>query len=248
MTMEQDEIKPPRIEHGLPVWAVVTGGLVVLLVFTALLYVLAREIGKYSTAFSLESLSSSSRKEEKEVPPNRERAASGSAPAAETSVVSEEASTNPAAAAQTATPNTNELHGYITYGGKAILLSQAMAVLGKDKSRLALAFFSPDQADNEKPVLAVLLDFKDPAKGCSIDNVKRLSQVFNLKDLGNIKAQHVEIVRNQPEEMGQSLSDFTCELRSGGKVAFSLLGSDSRVLKPLGSTFGWGLRLSQEIQ
>ena len=65
--------------------------------------------------------------------------------------------------------------------------------------------------------------------------------------MGDIKAQRVELIRTTQSQITPELVGFSCDLRQGTKLTFQLSGSDPNVLKPHGGTFGWGVRLTQEI-
>lgn len=142
---------------------------------------------------------------------------------------------------------TYDIGAYLTYGGQAFTLNRASAKLSTDSSRLAIGLFEGTQDKKERPALSLLIEFYKPQPSCSIANIKEMLLVFDLRALGNVAAQRVQMTMRSPSEIQRSLAHFSCDLKPGGILKMQLLGADPKLLKPKGTTFGWGVRLSQEI-
>ena len=142
---------------------------------------------------------------------------------------------------------TYDIGAYLTYGNKASLLNRAVAKLSSDRKRLSVGLYEETQGSKEVPALAFIIDFKSPQKNCSTNSIKELAIFFNLKSMGNIAAQKAQVVERDASDIQLALSDFACELKPGATLTLSSLGSNPNLLKPSPTTFGWGVRLSQEI-
>lgn len=142
---------------------------------------------------------------------------------------------------------TYDIGAYLTYGGQAFTMTRATAKLSADRRRLAVGLFEGKGAEEEKPALALLIEFNKPQPTCNIANVKELSLLFDLRAMGGVAAQKTQVVKRSQSEIRLSLTDFSCDLKPGGTLNLHSLGADPALLKPKGTTFGWGVRLSQEI-
>jgi len=230
----------PRFEKGLPVPVVITGGLIVFAIFVVLLYLLVAQLTNSEAGSAL---SASLQKIKESVAEKvSELDKSDQAP-----LVKQEKETEQPKKSPQRTLQTYDIGAYITYGGLAFTLSRAAAKLSADRKRLAVGLYESTQVSNEKPALALIFSFKKAANICSADNVAEFAQLFNLRAMGGVPAQQVQVIQTDPEELSYSLENFTCDLKPGGRLKIQLLGSDPNLLKPKDTTFGWGVRLEQEI-
>jgi len=154
----------------------------------------------------------------------------------------------PAPPTEAAKSKTLDIGAYLTYGGEAFTLTRAIAKVTPDKKRLLVGLFEATQAPKERPALAMIFELKNPQAGCSLANISQLDFIFNLRAMGSIQAQQVQSTKRSADEIRLALEKFSCNLTPGGKLQLNSVGADLELLKPRGSTFGWGLRLTQEIE
>ena len=235
------EIPKARVVKGLPAPIVIIGAIVVLGAFGGALYALLHGLDDSRSPVQWTG---------KQVEKPLEPAANSKWAETPIPVIASAAPLQKAQPAQetvAAAPDTYDIGAYLTYGGAAFLLTRAVARLSPDRLRLAVGLFEDAQKAGAPPALAIMFEFHKPLAKCSKKNIKELTLIFNLKSMGDIKAQQAQEIRRSSQEIDQALSDFRCELKPGGRLDLQILGASQTLLQPAGSTFGWGARLAQKI-
>ena len=233
----------PELRQGISPLLVIVGGIVLLAGLTFAVYVLGSELGNSSNLSNFAPALNSLKQQvvdriESSLP--REQPQTTRSTADTTSAKRKEESAYDRAA-------TYDIGAYLTYGGQAFTLASAVAKLSSDRKRLIVGLFEDGQPQREKPAMGMIFEFKSVLDSCKISNVKELAIIFNLRAMGNIAAQQAQVIKRSAEEIRLALTGFECDLRKGGRLDLDSLGSDPNLLKPRGSTFGWGIRLAQEI-
>lgn len=228
-------------KQGLPVAAVAGGALAVFALLLFMVYILANELlsgGAGTLSSTVQQVADNIEQQPRSV-------------AQPTSVATAMTVTKTTAA--TAVPvapgggRTLDIGAYLTYGGQAISLARASAVVSPEGDRLVVGFYEVGAAAGERPALSAVFTFLPGSTSCSLQSLKSYVLLFSLRQLGPIAAQRVQLVRSDRERFSGELTNFSCSLKRGGVLDLQLVGSDSNLLKPRGSTFGWGARLKQEI-
>lgn len=246
--MENKPLPEANFEKGVPAIFVVLGLLVILGGLTFAVYLLGNEVSKSS---STESLGVSFKQiEEQVIKKVQQFAQPTTAPVtaqqqAQPAQPEEIEQANPATSQNAL--STYDIGAYLTYGNQALSLDRAVAKVTPDRMRLIVGLFEKTQGSKEKPALAMIFEFKTARAKCSVENVKELALLFNLRSMGGIAAQQVQVVKRSSDEIALALTSFACDLKPGGRLEMHSLGSDPTLIKPRGSTFAWGLRLTQEI-
>ncbi len=251
------ELRPPSLEKGIPAALVMVGAVVVLGILTTLVYFLGVEISKVQSSTSVSpdekapiearptTVATSERTNQTNTSINTRSAVPVTlAPGVEPT----KTELRPTGDSSKTLPTTFDIGAYLTYGGQAFTLNRAVAKLSAESHRMIVAFYEEASPKNlQNPPLAVIFEFKAGASTCSVQNLKSMALVFNLRALGDVPAQRVELARTTQNQMIPELGTFACSLKAGTKLNLQLLGADPKILKPHGGTFGWGVRLTQEI-
>jgi hypothetical protein len=246
--------KQPNRSEGIPFPVVVVGALIILGVLISAIYVIITELTQSGAAKSINAaIEQAGTKVQTIIEQNTQNlpvstiAPDGTQEIAQSNIPAANQPKQPGTQGRTINSSTIDIGAYLTYGGKASSLDRAVAKLSSDNMRLIVGLFEATQGPKDKPALGIIFEFKEAQPSCSVSNIQEVTLLFNLKAMGNIAAQTTELTLKTESDFSQSIVNFSCDLKKGGRLDLHLLGSNPKIIRPSGSTFAWGLRLAQKI-